>query len=470
MHPIRTTLAVLFLSVTLAPAEPLSNEDLLALRSAEYLAQSLTAPISSGPSQQKLGEAMDLMRPVLERPLPAPREVWVALGRWAVAAQDPAAGAVVLAGLRREAPDFMTDEILADIAAKLHANTRARQLVPQAQERLEGGDTPLVAIRHVGLSLSFLSMADTVKWAVRDDQATSAALWGGLAPAFDRAGLSNMAETARMNASALQRDIKDPAQLARVLIDTAEGQILFDARREAAGNLTAAMDNIRTLPDGSEKNELLTDTARFMARAWMTEEAAEIIESLEPDQAAKVRLEVARTLAQQGEYRAADQAIDRITKPYIADLARIGIIRELAKAGRIAEAEARAAALSDPIASAEAQAMILAHTEESTLDPAAWRPTLLHADPDAQLALTIVRVLGVYGERLENAHAFINLFTSTLSRERDLTSLIYQEQVALGIGVTHYMTRSGMLSTWGPFARYSMLIHASDTLSRAEKQ
>ncbi len=423
LNPARAAVAAILLvsGAALALGDPLTNEELLALRSAERIAE-LTAsrPASSPTRAERFEEAFQLMAPILERPLPADRHVWVSLGRWAVASNQSAAGAVVLAGLRRDIPTFMSDETLAEIAASLNANTRTRTLATQAADRLSAGDSPLAAIRRIESTLTWYYLADrATSMASQTEPIAGTATWGGLAAAFDRAGLPDLVQTARTRAEQRLREIEEPAEIARALIDTAEGQIRFDARGEAIASLSDAMTQIRTLTPGFDRDRLQADAARLMARAGLTDEAVEIAGALDPGLADEIFLEAVRSHARRTDPAAAERALERISDPHAIDLATIAIIESLTISGRTEEAQARAGTLTDPVAIAEAQVMILAHADDSTLDPTAWRRLLLSADPSDRRALATSRIFSVLGERLTDRGDLRRAMTDDLYRGND---------------------------------------------------
>lgn len=480
MTPLNTTRAALtaFLLISatgLAFAGPLTNEELLALRSAERIAELNASPQNQPRRAERLDEAFQLMAPILDRPLPAERQVWISLGRWAVAFNDPAGGAVVLAGLRRDVPDFMTDETLGEIAANLNANSRTRQLAPQATARLDAGDTPLAVIRHIWSTLAWYHLADRAGgMAFQTDPVAGSAAWSGLAAAFDNAGLADLSQTAKTRAEQRLSEIEDPARIARALIDAAEGQIRFNAVSNAVRNLTAAIDKIQTLPAGPDRDRLTTDAARLMARAGKAEEASTVAASLAPDLADEVTLETARFQAQRNEIPAAVQASARIRSHEITDLASIAMVHALAKAGQTAEAESRAANITDPIANAEAQAMILAHADDATIDPSAWRRTLLNARPSEQRAMAMSRIISVFADRLPpSADLQVAMIhdgeTVDRTRRVELTERIFRENLTLGDDASNIHGKIREYAPSDTLYRLALLFQAADIMKTNPK-
>lgn len=474
----RTALAALLLlcGTAIASAEPLTNEELLALRSAERIAE-LNASAPNQPRRsERFDEAFQLMAPILDRPLPAERQVWISLGRWAVALNDPAAGAVVLAGLLRDIPDFMTNETLGEIAANLNARTRTRELAPEATARLDAGDTPLAAIRHISSTLAWYRLADIAGgMAFQNDPVAGSAAWGGLAAAFDNAGLSDLSQTATTRAEPRLSEIEAPDAIARALIDTAEGQIRFNAVSPAVRNLTVAMEMIQTLPAGPDRDRLTTDAARLMARAGKTEEASTVAGSLAPDLADEITLETVRFHAQRNELPAATQASARIQNEQIADLASIAVVQALAKAGRTSEAESRAANITNPIANAEAQAMILAHADDATLDPSAWRRMLFNAQPSEQRAMATARIISVMGDRLTHHTEFLHTMrqdAETIDRSMrvKLAERIFRENLALGTDASDIHTKVPEHGSSNTLFRLALLFKAADIMTTNHKE
>jgi hypothetical protein len=469
--------ALLFLSGTaFALNGPLTNEDLLALRSAERIAEQVAESHSSYPKQSRFEEALGLMRPILDRPLPAQRQVWVSLGRWAVASKAPTAGAVVLAGLRRDVQDFMSDEVLADIAASLNAETRTRELATLAAERLDAGDSPLEAIEHIKSRLAWYRLDSNAAAAFQINPVAGAAGWGALAAAFEQADVSELAKTARTRADQRLSEIDEPAMLARALIDSAEGQIRFEARKQAHISLMAAMDQIQTLPTGPDRDRLTTDAARLMARADQIDAAAEIAELLDPSLSDEIKLEMVRSHARRNDFSRAEEIMNGITAPHIENLARIAIIQGLARSGQTQQAESRLDAVKDPVDNAEAQAMILAHAEDATLDPTVWRRVLLTAKPGERRSLAIARILSVYGHRITQPGEFRNAIYEDFLHQNDrsiaerITDQIFKESIATGSSAFNIQSIVPARGSGETLYRYSLIFEAADELNRIQSR
>ncbi len=473
--PNRAALIAVFLLAgsAIALSEPLTNEELLALRSAERIAELTTGAVQSQRVAERFDEALRLITPILDRPLPADRQVWISFGRWAVAFRDPAAGAVVLAGLRRDFPDFMSDETLGEIAANLNANTRTRQLARQAAEHLDAGDTPLAAMTQLASSMAWYHLADfagTVPFT--HDPATASATWTGLAAAFQRAGQADLAQTARTRAAQRLAEITEPASIARAHIDAAEGQIRFDATEEAAANLRAALVQIRSLPAGAEQDRLTFAAARLLARAGKTAEAAALAQSFSVELADLITLETVRLHVRQNDLSAAKQASSHIAtaRSRAAHQATIALISGLARSGSTIEAESLAEGLTDPLANAEAQAIILALAEDSTLDPGAWRRTLLNTTPSVERAHTTARILAVYADRIRSECELTRSMTldaaslESLQLRTALTEDLYREAIALGDDGSNIHRRVPEHGSSDPQFRLVLLMQAADIL------
>lgn len=362
----RAVLLALMLAAIPALAEPLDNEQLLALRTAEHVAE--RALSGTAGLHNQLNDVFQLMSPVLDRPLPASHHVWLALGRWAAAANDRAAGAVTLAGLRREIPDFMSDPELAAVAARLNANRRTRDLASDAAELLDAGATPAAAIQSLKVQLAWASLRTR---ATRITEPESAFVtWSALAAAYESAGVTDHASHARERAAEHRQALGQGEHAARALLDAAEIQIHFHDRSAAVDTLHEALNAARSLPNDAQ-SDLLVDAGRLLARAGEFDQAARIAESLPRASAARVWLETARVHARAGDLEAAESSATAVTAPEWRELADVAIVEALARNERIADALVIAEDISDRSVRAEALALLSLFDEEHDLGQAA---------------------------------------------------------------------------------------------------
>ncbi len=385
---IRAVLVALTLAAAPALAEPLDNEQLLALRTAEHVAET-ASPGPQANFRNPLNDVFGLIAPVLDRPLPATRPVWHALGKWAAASRNQAAGAVTLAGLRREIPDFMADEALADIAARLNANRRMRDLAPIAAERLEVGDTPLAAIRHLEAHLAWRQIesdATTIK-----APGPAYATWATLEAAFNLAGLAELRDVAKDRAEQRFTEIPDDGDRTRALIAAAEGRARFGDREGAVRLLDETVATAGSLSVGEGRVRLIADAGCAFARIGEFDRAAEIMNSLPQPIASEVALEIARTHAKAGNVPATETASGAIASPELHGLSRVALAEALALAGRLDEAQSVAHQIQDVPVRAEAYAVLGFLALDPGFDSGASH-RLLEAAPETAVAAARLRI------------------------------------------------------------------------------
>jgi hypothetical protein len=472
-HARLVALSALFLAATaaLGQAEPLSNEDLLALRSAERIAE-LGTEISPNNArrQARFMEAWDLMAPILERPLPADRRVWVSLGRWAAAADNPAAGAVVLAGLRQDVPDFMDDAVLATIAADLNADTATRELAARAAERFEAGDTPAEAIHHLGTALHWEGMLEQA--VSIEDPSTAAATLAALGSALDKAELSQSAEAARDAAGKRLAEIQGPADLARTLVATAEGQLYFDGVEEAVANLSAAAELTASLQDDAARSRLETDIARLRARAGRFDEAAQAAMNLEPPLASEVYYEIVRARVARQQLDEAELAISLIAHDDLRNLAKTQLVKGLAKQDRVGEAEDLIATIRERTAQTEASAVLAFHTPAKAFERQLRLWTIFDDAPENRAA-ALIRVISLQPNDAPQLRA---LLINDLGELRDmedrrrilLAGARYAAEHAAGEFASYLASRDFMRDRYPEMSRYRILAQAAEQLDTGE--
>lgn len=337
--------------------EPLDNESLLSLATAEVLIERAEGLTGKASQTDALNEAFLVMSPVLDRELPAQAEVWVALGRWALAARDDEAGAVAMAGLRRELPEFMSNQATAEVAAGLHAREGVRTLVPIAAARLEAGDTPLEAVSRTAAE-GVWEQAHTVSKAITDP-AQSAAAWTALATALENAGHDERAGVARQAAAERLGEITARSQRVTALTLTARARAELGDKAGAANDLDQARSVALGVPSVVERDGLLALVGRALAATGDIDGAAELIDEFgDLGWEASVRSAIVERAAGDDNLATAEHWEASFDHEWWSDKASLAIIEALIRAGRMDEAAERVAQIKNPLAHAEGSMML----------------------------------------------------------------------------------------------------------------